>query len=257
MKARLVLALLAICICVCPARAQQPEQSGPPYTIDQKTADEMLIDKVAPKYPDAVKNGNISGQIVIMFTIDKDGRVSQAMAVPRDFDGRGSRNIDDPKLRQAAVAAVKQRRYRPYLHNGDPVEVDTAVVLPFDFTKTGASSHADAQDSPASGAAQRGAPLKGVFGGLVLDPKLLEEKLINRVEPEYPQMARSARIQGDVTFAVLIDKQGHVSKLRAVQGHPILIQAGMDAVKHWEYIPFLLNGETVEVESTVLVKFRL
>lgn len=239
------------------AGAQQAEQSAPPYQVSQKVADEMLLSKVAPEYPDAVKNAITSGQIVIMFTIDKDGRVAEAMAVPRDFAGRESRNIDDPKLRRAAVAAVKQWRYRPYLHNGDPVEVETSVVLPFDFRKTGASSQADAQLSPASGAAQSDTPRYGRFGLPLLDAKLVEEKLINRVEPQYPQMARIAHIQGDVIFDVLIDKQGHISNIRAVQGHPILIQSGMDAVKQWAYQPFLLNGEPVEVEATVAVKFRL
>lgn len=251
MKARYFLpavAIVSLCVglCAVPASAQQPEQSAPPYMVSQKVADEMLLSKVAPEYPDAVKNANTSGQIVIMFTIDKDGRVAEAMAVPRDFAGRESRNIDDPKLRQAAVAAVKQWRYRPYLHNGDPVEVDTSVVLPFDFQKTGASSQADA-----------GAPRYGEFGRLLLDTKLVEEKLINKVDPQYPQMARIAHIQGDVVLHVLIDKQGHVAKIKAVQGHPILIQASLDAVKQWDYQPFLLNGEPVEVEGAVVVKFRM
>jgi TonB family protein len=251
MKARYLLPLVAIvslCIglCAAPARAQQPEPSAPPYVVSQKVADEMLLSKVAPEYPDAVKNANTSGQIVIMFTIDKDGRVAVAMAVPKDFAGRESRNIDDPRLRQAAVAAVKQWRYRPYLHNGDPVEVDTSVVLPFDFRKTSASSQLDA-----------GTARYGEFGGFLLTRELVEEKLMNRVEPQYPQMAKIARIQGDVWLHVLIDKQGHVAKIKAVQGHPILVQSGLDAVKQWEYQPFLLDGAPVEVEGTVIVKFRM
>lgn len=251
MKARYflpVVAIVSLCfsLCVALAGAQQPEQSAAPYMVSQKVADEMLLSKVEPEYPDAVKNANTSGQIVIMFTIDKDGRVGVAMAVPKDFAGRESRNIDDPKLRMAAVAAVKQWRYRPYLHNGDRVEVETSVVLPFDFRKD-ASTPADAPD----------APRYGEFGGLLMDPKLVEEKLINRVEPQYPQMARIAHIQGDVLLHVLIDKHGRVSKMKAVQGHPILVQAGLDAVKQWEYQPFLLNGEPVEVEGTVAVKFRM
>src|SRR6266853_3764 len=191
MKARYSLpavAIFSLCLSssLVSASAQQPEPSAPPHMVSQKVADEMLLSKVAPEYPDAVKNANTSGQIVIMFTIDKDGRVAVAMAVPRDFAGRESRNIDDPKLRRAAVAAVKQWRYRPYLHNGDPVEVDTSVILPFDFRKTGASSLADA-----------GASRYGEFGRLLLDPKLVEDKVINKVDPQYPQMAKIAHIQGD------------------------------------------------------------
>jgi TonB family protein len=251
MKARYLfpaVAVFSLCmsLCVVSASAQQPEPSHPPYMVSQKVADEMLLSKVAPEYPDAVKNANTSGQIVIMFTIDRDGRVAEAMAVPKDFSGRESRNIDDPKLRRAAVEAVKQWRYRPYLYNGDSVEVETSVVLPFDFRKTGASSQLDP-----------GTARYGEFGGLLLARELVEEKLINRVEPQYPQMAKIARIQGDVWLHVLIDKQGHVAKIKAVQGHPILVQSGLDAVKQWEYQPFLLNAAPVEVESTVVVKFHM
>ncbi len=83
-----------------------------------------------------------------------------------------------------------------------------------------------------------------------------EKKLTGRVEPQYPQMAKIAHIQGDVVLHILIDKQGHVANAKAKTGHPILIQAALDAVRKWDYQPFLLNGQPVDVESSVTVKFR-
>jgi len=55
----------------------------------------------------------------------------------------------------------------------------------------------------------------------------------------------------------VIDKQGCIARLRTVSGHPILIQAALDAVRQWTYQPFLLHGEPIEVESTVNVLFKL
>jgi periplasmic protein TonB len=80
---------------------------------------------------------------------------------------------------------------------------------------------------------------------------------IRDVTPAYPQMARIAHIQGDVLLQATISKSGVIENLRAVQGHPILIQAAMDAVKQWKYKPYILNGEPVEVETTIKVQFHM
>jgi protein TonB len=80
---------------------------------------------------------------------------------------------------------------------------------------------------------------------------------IHDVTPAYPQMARIAHIQGDVLLQATISKSGVIENLRAVQGHPILIQAAMDAVKQWKYKPYILNGEPVEVETTIKVQFHM
>jgi protein TonB len=77
------------------------------------------------------------------------------------------------------------------------------------------------------------------------------------VEPTYPQMAKIAHIQGDVVLQATISKSGVIENLRGVQGHPILIQAAMDAVKQWRYKPYILNGDPVEVETTIQVKFHM
>jgi len=80
---------------------------------------------------------------------------------------------------------------------------------------------------------------------------------VHDVQPQYPQMARIAHIQGDVLLQATISKNGVIENLRAVQGHPILIQAAMEAVKQWKYKPYILNGEPVEVETTIKVQFHM
>ena len=81
--------------------------------------------------------------------------------------------------------------------------------------------------------------------------------VVYRIEPAYPPLAREARIQGVVVLTAIINKDGNIQNLQLVSGHPMLAPAAIDAVKHWRYKPFLLNGQPVEVETTVTVNFRM
>jgi TonB family protein len=82
-------------------------------------------------------------------------------------------------------------------------------------------------------------------------------KLVEQQAPEYPPLARRARIQGTVRFKVLINKEGRVAEIQLVSGHPLLVPAAVAAVKRWTYQPTLLNGRPVEVVTQVDVPFRL
>lgn len=81
--------------------------------------------------------------------------------------------------------------------------------------------------------------------------------LIFRIEPTYPPLAQQARIQGVVVMTAFIDKGGNVQRLQVVSGHPLLAHAAIEAVKQWRYKPFVLNGQPLEVETTVTVNFHL
>jgi protein TonB len=82
-------------------------------------------------------------------------------------------------------------------------------------------------------------------------------KLIHEVEPEYPVLARNARIGGIVRLQAVISRDGKVEDLKLVSGQPLLVEAAMDAVKQWVYKPTYLNGAPVEVLTEVDVNFRL
>jgi protein TonB len=92
---------------------------------------------------------------------------------------------------------------------------------------------------------------------LRVSPGVIKGLLIYRVEPAYPPLAQQARIQGVVVLTALIDKGGNVQSLQLVSGHPLLARAAIDAVKQWRYRPFLLNGQPLEVETTVTVNFHV
>jgi protein TonB len=84
-----------------------------------------------------------------------------------------------------------------------------------------------------------------------------EGNLISQVKPPYPPMAKMARVQGAVVLQALISKSGNIENLRVVSGHPMLVQAALDAVRQWRYRPYLLNGEPVEVETQITLNFSL
>jgi protein TonB len=81
--------------------------------------------------------------------------------------------------------------------------------------------------------------------------------LLRKVDPQYPSLARQARIQGTVVLQAVIGKDGSVQNLRVISGHPMLIQSAVDAVKQWLYKPYYLNGEPIEVETQINVNFIL
>lgn len=81
--------------------------------------------------------------------------------------------------------------------------------------------------------------------------------LIHQVLPHYPPIALTARMEGTVVLQAAISKSGTIENLRVVSGPATLQQAALDAVKQWQYRPYLLNGEPVEVETTVNVDFKL
>jgi protein TonB len=81
--------------------------------------------------------------------------------------------------------------------------------------------------------------------------------LVRQVQPIYPQIARTAHISGTVVLHAIIAKDGTIQELQYVSGPPLLMRAAMDAVREWRYKPTLLNGEPVEVDTTISVVFTL
>ncbi len=81
------------------------------------------------------------------------------------------------------------------------------------------------------------------------------EHVISKTEPVYPPLAKAAKIGGTIVVEATIASDGHVAKVKALSGHPMLMQSAMDAVHKWRYQPFLLNGNPVQVVTSVEVNF--
>lgn len=86
---------------------------------------------------------------------------------------------------------------------------------------------------------------------------VLEAQLISRIEPQYPPLAIQTRTEGTVRLHAIIGRDGRMTSLDVISGHPFLVKAALDAVRQWRYRPTLLNGEPVEVETSITVIFRL
>jgi len=108
----------------------------------------------------------------------------------------------------------------------------------------------------------------GIVGGLPEGPpppvqavrvggQIKEPTKTKNVPPVYPDIAKQARVQGIVILECTISPQGRVTDVKVLRGIPLLDQAGIDAVKQWQYTPTLLNGVPVPVIMTVTVNFRL
>lgn len=83
-----------------------------------------------------------------------------------------------------------------------------------------------------------------------------EARLVNRVEPVYPHIAAISGIQGQVKLHAIIARDGRIQSLNVISGHPLLAHAALEAVEQWRYRPYVLNGETVEVETFITVNFN-
>lgn len=81
--------------------------------------------------------------------------------------------------------------------------------------------------------------------------------LDHRVNPIYPPQAIAMKLEGEVVLAATITKKGRVRDLKLLKGSPILGQAAMDAVKQWRYLPYRLNGHTLESQTEITVQFHV
>jgi len=119
-----------------------------------------------------------------------------------------------------------------------------------------------------------GGQMGGVIGGIISStpvavPKVATPQrvrvsqgvtqglLVRKIQPNYPPLARQARIQGQVLLRAQISKTGDIENLQLISGHPMLAPAAIEAVKQWKYKPYILNGEPVEVDTEIMVNFTL
>jgi TonB family protein len=199
----------------------------------------FLVRKVAPVYPPLARQARIQGTVVLSIVINKNGEVRDLQLVS-----------GHPMLSPAAIEAVKQWRYRPYISDDKPVEVETVVRVSFKMAD-GPEFSTPARSQPDSG------PPGGVPRLVRVAAGIMQGLLEHKVDPEYPADAKQKHLEGVVLLNVDVDDEGNVGRVELVSGHPMLAPAAMDAVLEWKYRPFVLNGTAAPVETTVEVKFAL
>jgi TonB family protein len=187
-----------------------------------------VIKHVAPEYPPLARQARISGVVKLRAVIDTAGAVKHLQVIS-----------GHPLLVPASLDAVKEWKFQPPASE-ITTNLDVQFVLP-------------PGDAPqATPGVQPQAPQRIRVG-----PNVHSAKLVRKVDPVYPPQARAEGIQGDVTLQILCDHSGQVIQADPIDGNPVLAAAAREAVRQWVYRPTLLNGQPVEVSSTVIVPFRL
>lgn len=220
------------------AQSQTPDatpssQSSPSVHPDSTQLE--VINAPQPDYPLKAAAKGIQGRVVIQLHISTNGDVTSTEMIE-----------GDPALAEAAERAMKLWKFKPFFKDGAAVNVSRK--MPFDFVLHGSGC----------------AAVEGAWrinqshhpNGLV-PPELMEGKLLHRVEPVYPIIAKVKRVQGDVFLQAKIGKDGRIVDLEALCGPAELVPASLDAVKQWRYSPFIQNGGPVEVGTTIKVQFRM
>src|SRR5258708_34836813 len=172
-----------------------------------------------------------------------------------------------------AAAPIKVVKIQSDLVNG---QLRTPTKIPEKVQMIKEEAAKPAMGSGVMGGVPGGVPggsMGGVIGGMITStaaiPKVATPQrvrvstgvatglLIKKVQPNYPPLARQARIQGQVVLQAEINKEGAIPNLQLISGHPMLAPAAIAAVKQWRYKPYLLNGEPVAVDTQVVVNFTL
>jgi protein TonB len=177
-----------------------------------------------------------------------------------------------PKDQSVAPSPISTAQPAKQASKNDDGALRPPVTIPKNIAK---------EEAPPNGATEvpdsvPGGLLSGVLNSVinifrdigVAQPKIAAQKvsissgfaqglLVHQVKPLYPLQARQARIEGTVFLQAIIGKDGTVQNVLALHGHPMLIQAAVDAVRQWRYKPYYLNGEPVEAETRINVNFTL
>ena len=95
------------------------------------------------------------------------------------------------------------------------------------------------------------------FHGLHVSEGSSAKFVLKRVEPEYPHEAKTADVEGDVVFRIIVGTDGRVQEIHLRRGAPFLIEAAARALSKWQYKPYMFNGNAVEFETFATVRFRL
>jgi len=230
--------------------AAAQETAPEPIQVSGDVMRGVLMKKVAPVYPPLARQARIQGTVILKVVIDKSGNVFEVDLVS-----------GHPMLSPAAMDAVRQWKYQPYLVNGEPVDVETNVQVIFRLDDQPAPSNIGppgAMDGRTFVGPQGGGLAGGFAAGRVVVPEAVMRDLRTaNVTPTYAPSALASRVQGSVILSLQISRSGEVTNVIRVASHPMLVQAAIEAAKQWKYEPYRVNGEPVDVVTTAQIDFIL
>jgi TonB family protein len=256
MKLSVLLALLFCAVLIVaqsqPATPAASADSGPVH-ISPEAAEALAEKKVPAVYPEKARTSGTQGAVVLDILVSEKGDVKTAAAASGDSD-----------LVQAAIDSIKQWKYKPYTIDGKAQEFQTQVTFGFHIKALPVQPSAAVPDATAppqpdnSNHEEAAAPSpKGAVMRIRVSSGINRAMLLKKVEPVYPQEAKDAHVQGAVVLHVIIDVEGNVTGVKPVAGPQELLSSAADAVRQWKYRPYLLNGQAIEVDTTVEIKYQL
>jgi TonB family protein len=236
------------------AAAPPPPQWAPPWnpappkpTGPQRVSSGVMaglaISQPQPVYPDEAKAKHIQGVVVLHARIAKDGTVKDLQLIS-----------GPPALVVSSIDAVRQWKYKPYLLNGEPTEVDTTINI--NYTLGGdAEPPVQPGAAPASGTPQASSSEQN---RPAISARLIQTITIAASDPAYPPIAKAAHVQGDVLLRVAVTKTGEVEDIKLISGLPMLVSSAMEAARKWKFSQAsLLGTEGTPIDAVLIVKFTL
>jgi TonB family protein len=212
-----------------------------PQRVSSGTLAGNLISKVDPVYPDDAKAARVQGVVVLRAVIAKDGTIEKLTYIS-----------GPPPLVVSAIEAVQQWKYKPYLLNGEPTEVETTINV--NYTFEGAASLTE-QDH---GWAQAEQEYRDLLSAKQVGNGVSAPVLTHQVPPEYTPEARQAKTEGIVLVNLFVDGNGVPRIVHVVRGVGNgLDEKAMEAVKQYRFKPAMEDGKPVAVEMNVEVNFKI
>ena len=154
--------------------------------------------------------------------------------------------------RVAMIRGRRRRRRRASVFGATGPAGPGGGVIPGFLGSTACEVPPPPPPPPVEAAPQPDVPSSIVVGGAVQ-----AARIIHKVAPAYPPLARQARIEGVVKLEAVIAEDGAIDQLQTLSGHPLLVPAALQAVRQWRYRPTLLNNRPVRVVTQVEVRFQL
>jgi TonB family protein len=205
------------------SRVPATNQSPPSPKPEEYTIEPIEIPRAI--YPVAAKEQKIQGQIVGNILVSESGEVESI----RISEG-------DPVLATAAEDAARKWKFKPTLKDGKPLALVARATFNFVLSDDVAETKDVAADlDQISSFPRRIRVSSGVSQGL----------LLSKLDPIYPEQARAERIQGAVILHAIIGKDGKIADLQVTSGPEALVAAAMQAVRQWQYRPYLNLGQTI------------
>ena len=252
------------------------EKSANPITPENPIPRRVF--SIAPAYPAEARALDASALVAMRVTLDRSGRIAEIRRMTNPFVRVGAGAPSTPAglqsvaeaLVRSATSALSQWQYDA------PANGPVSFNVTFNFSPSGeTTSSQDARVLPNGtvagvvggtvggiGAARVGGPgtaanWPAATGAVRVGGNVKAPVRTRMVNPVYPPIAQSARVQGVVIMEAVVGTDGRVSDARVLRSIPLLDQAAVDAIRQWEYTPTLLNGAPVPVIMTVTVQFTL